>query len=291
MPPDSRLASSAAGLSMTRRVRLERDVRARDHLDDPVGPEIEPGVRRVGVEGGAVAVLAGAGLEDRPLDVRRQQVEAGRGVVVEGDAVDVRRETLVVDPVDREDPPVGLDAADAGERMAPDLPGEDHVVRGDRRAVAPGGLGMQFVGDRDARLAVGRRLAHRQAVLDGRQLGAEQADQRPVLVVGGDRPPRHGQHVALGQHGVDVGVERRGELRDADLELAGAAGPRRGCHDAKRQPQGQKARQQESHVPPPLVRSMVGRSYPTLGRLRTFAVVARRRPPKNGHLNAAPVMA
>ena len=242
-------------------VARQHDVGAGDQLDHLVGSEGEARVGRVGVEGGAVAVGRRVGLEDRPLDVRGQDFQA-RGGEVEGDAVEVQREGLVVDHLDRKDAPEGFEVADPGLGVAADLPGEHHVGAGHRLAVAPPRPGMDLVGDRDALFAVGQRLRHRQAVLDGRQLGAQHADQPPVLVVGGERTPGHGQHVGLGQHGVDQRVEGRGKLGDADAQLGGQGGPQAGQDQDQGAEQAHKAR---NHGVPPMPR-LTNRVHPTRGR-------------------------
>src|SRR3546814_16335196 len=94
-------------------------------------------IGRVGVIGGALAVVLRRGVEDRLLDVRRQQPEVVDGGVLERNSVGVDNESLVVDHVDLVDALVEFQVAGAGGGMAPDLPGEQHVLRGDRRAVAP----------------------------------------------------------------------------------------------------------------------------------------------------------
>ena len=188
--------------------------------------------------------------------MRRQQAEVVDAVVVEGDPVDVHDEGLVVDHVDRGDAAVELGVADAALRMAADLVGEQHVVGGHRRAVAPGGVGLDRVGERDAVAAVVLLLDHRLAVLERRQLGAEHADQLPVGVVGGERPLRHAEDVALGRHGIDVRVEGRGELGDPDHQLI--PGGARAARQAEGERQ-QQDREQAAHGRSPRWLGGVGR--------------------------------
>ena len=209
-------------------VGLEHHMRSRHYFGDQVGPEIEPLVGGVGIEGGAVLVVGGVG-EGLALEVLRQQPESVDGVVLEGELVEVHGEGLVVHHVDGLEAAVELHVADAAQGVAADLPGEDHVGAGHRGAVAPAGVGTDGVGDGDAAFAVCRALGHGAAVLDGGQLGAQHADQPPVLVVGGERAPRHGQHVGLGHHGVDVGMEGRRELGDADDQFVLARRGRGRC--------------------------------------------------------------
>ncbi len=201
------------------RVGLEDDEGAARDLGDPVRPEVEPGVGGLGVEHGARPVGRRVGLEHAALEMRRQQPEVVDAVVVEGHPVDVHHEGLGVERVDRGDPPVELGIADAAVGMAADLIGEKHVVGGHRGAVAPGRVRPDRVGERDVIAAVVLLLDHGLAVLERRQLGAEHADQLPLGVVGGERPLGHAQDVALGRHGIDVGVEGRGELGDPDHQL------------------------------------------------------------------------
>jgi hypothetical protein len=218
-------------------VRLQHDLAAGRDPDDAVGPEEEAGIGGIGIEGGALAPGRGIGLEDRPLEMRRQQLNrGGREVVLEAILVD--RESLVVDHVDREDAAEALARDRAGERVAPDLPGEDHVGAGDRRAVAPGGFGVQLVGDGNALRAAWCRLQLRQAVLQAWHLDAQHADQLPVVVVGGDRTARHAVHVALRHAGLGQQVEGAGKLAEADAQLARPTCLRDGGHEGDGQEQG-----------------------------------------------------
>ncbi len=155
----------------------------------------------------------------------RQQIEIVDALVVAGSLVDMQGEGLVVLHVDRGDALVKLRTGDAGFRMPADLPGEEHVLRRHRRAVAPDRFRPDRVGQRDTVLAVGGFLRHRRALFDIGQFGAQHADQLPVGVVDRERSPRHGQHIALGQHRIDVRVEIAGELADADHQFV--AGRRR----------------------------------------------------------------
>ena len=132
----------------------------------------------------------------------------------------MQREGLVVLGVDLVQAAIEFLRRDAGFGMLTDLPREDHVVDGDRRPVAPPGIAADLIGDGHARFSIRRRIRHRQTVLDGRQLGAQHANQFPVGVDNRDRPPGHAQHIGFRQHGVDVGMKRRRILGDADHQFA-----------------------------------------------------------------------
>ena len=94
-------------LSGPRRVPLQDDSAARDGLDDAERAEGEAGIGRVGVIGGLVAILRRIGVEDRLLDVRRQNIET-ETVVVERHPVDRQREAPIVPGIELDDPLVGL---------------------------------------------------------------------------------------------------------------------------------------------------------------------------------------
>ena len=205
-------------------ISLEPDGAAGLDGGDPIGTEGEARIGRLGVEAGAVAVGGRILLEDRPLEMGRQQPEIVDGVVVEGQLLVVDRESAVVDDVDLPEPPIHLGIAHTGLGVPSDLPGEHDVLGRHGRSVGPGGVGLDGVGEGHTRLAVGRGLANGLAVLEGRQLGAEHADQFPLLVERRQRPLRQAQHVALRRHRFDVGMEVRGELADADRQVTG---PRR----------------------------------------------------------------
>ncbi len=223
-------------------VALEHDGAARHDPRDPVGAEGEPRIGRVGIEKGAVAVGGRVRLEDLALEMCRQDPEVVDGVVVEVELLVVNDEGLVVDRIDLPDPPIELGVGDAALLVPADLPGEEHVLRRDRDAVAPGRLGLERIGERHADLAVGCRLTDGALVLQGRQLGAEHADEVPTLVVDRERPLRHAQHIGLGRHRIDVGVEVARELGDADDELvargrsAGAGQDEEGREEPARSP-------------------------------------------------------
>ena len=208
------------------RIALQHHIGSRDLLGDAVGAEVKARIGGVGVEYGAVLVLGRFG-ELRPVEMGGDQAEAVDVVVIEGDPVEVQGKGLGVLDVDLEDAPVKLAGGDAAPGMASDLVGEQHVGGADRRLIAPNRARADGVGDGDTLLAVRQILGHGEPVLDRRQLGAEHADQLPVLVVDRERPARHGQHVGLGQHRIDVGMEGRRELGHADDELVLARGPGR----------------------------------------------------------------
>ncbi len=145
-----------------------------------------------------------------------QQVEIAQALIVAGPLVHVQGEAplgMDLDPVDAAVELVGLHARLLG---APDLPGEDDVLGGDRLAVAPDEFGLERVGDGHAWGAVGRGLVLGRARLERRQFRAQKTGQRPIRVVGRDGPPRHAGDVGLGQHGIEAGMQGRRVLRDAD---------------------------------------------------------------------------
>ena len=143
---------------------------------------------------------------------------------------------LVVD-VDGEDPEVVGMGGDPGLRVSPHLPGEDHVTGGDGGAVPPTGARVESVAHRHALAPVRERLDRGRARFDRRDLGAQHARVFPVVVVDHHRPAREAEDVALGEHGVDEGVQGGGELGDADDEVARAV-RLGGCREAE--PRGER---------------------------------------------------
>ena len=148
--------------------------------------------------------------------MRGQDAQIVHRVVAELDLVVMQGEGLLVDRIDGVDLAVQLDIGEGRLRVAADLPCESHVIGGDRRAIAPGGAGLDFISDRDALIAFGRGLQHRHAVLQRRQLCAEHADQFPIRIERGDRPVGHAQHHGFRHRRLDAGMQRGGELGDAD---------------------------------------------------------------------------
>ena len=190
-------------------------MRARDHIPYPIRPEIEPGVRRVSVVERAMAVFRRLG-ERLGLEMGGQQVEAVRRVVGIGQTVAVHDEGLVVDDFDRKRAAKAFEAGKARHLVASRFPGKDRITRGDRRAVSPGGVGVDTVGHGYPGAAVLKLLALGHAILDSRQINAEHADQSPVLVVSGQRPHGGVEYVGLRQHRVYVRMQRAGKLGDAN---------------------------------------------------------------------------
>ena len=169
-------------------------MRPAGNLADPIGTVPQPRIGRVRLIGTALAVFDRVG-EIRLLDMRGQQFQPADPGEIAGPFVDVQGEGLVVNNVDGRDAFEQFGIAEAAFRMPPGVPCEQHVLHCDRRAVAPDRLRQQRIGDRDAILAIGCFLILRPAVLISRQFRAQQADQLPVRVVNGNRPPGHGQHV------------------------------------------------------------------------------------------------
>ena len=110
------------------RVLFEGNAAARHALDDAVGTEREGGIGRVGIVGRLVAIFGRVGVEDRLLDMGRQQQEAD-AVVVEGDAVDRHGEATVVLHVELDHALVALGGGDSRQRVLADLEGEGNVLR------------------------------------------------------------------------------------------------------------------------------------------------------------------
>jgi hypothetical protein len=140
----------------------------------------------------------------------RGQGHDGPVVVVEGHAIDRRREMQVVLDLELQQAIVELGRGDARERVLADLDGECVVLGGDGHAVAPFHRPELEI-DLHALLAAlfsitGKIDDAGMAVLDGRQLGADQADQLPARVVGGERPCGHVGDQRLGQHRADQRV-------------------------------------------------------------------------------------
>ena len=171
----------------------------------------QAGVERVAVVLRGVDVLAGTvgALIDRPLDVLGQQLVPLRKGAEH--AVQVEHRGVVVHHVHAARPGPGVGVAEPGVRVAPNAPGERHVPRRDRHAVAPAQLRPQLEGDGHA-----RALLARQAVLQRRDFRAEQADQRVAGVVGGHGAGSEAQHVVLDEQRVDGRVQAGRELGNAD---------------------------------------------------------------------------
>ena len=106
-----RLRSRPAG------VALEDDMRAGHDLGDAIGPVIEAGIGRVGVVARVEAVLRRIG-ESGLLEMRRQDRNRGGVRIVEGDAVEGKREGLRVLDLDLHDAAVGFGIGDADLRRS-----------------------------------------------------------------------------------------------------------------------------------------------------------------------------
>ena len=209
------------------RVALQLDGGARLHADHPVRPEPEAGIGAVGVEGGPVPVFGRVRVEIGAVDMGGKHKDADI-VVVEGHPVQMQGEPAVVMDFQFQDAPEEFRRGDARLRVLADLDGEGHVPRRHRRAVAPARIRADGVGDRDALLALRRRLAHRPAVLDGRKLDTEHADEPPLRVVNGKGTHAHRERIALRQHRIDQRMQGRGELGHADDQPVLRPGGQRG---------------------------------------------------------------
>jgi len=205
------------------RVLLERDPAAGDDFGDAVRSKAETWIGRLGIEGRLVAIFGGIGLEDRLLDMRREQLQP-RAVVVERHPVDRHGEAPVILDVELQDPLVAFGRGDAGQGMPPDLEGEGNVLGRHRHTVAPAQIAQLEI-DLHALLAVGQIDDARLAVLHGRQFGTGQADQLPVRVVGGEGPRGHVGDQRLGQHRTDDRVPGSRHLRHGhDQFILGVGG-------------------------------------------------------------------
>ncbi len=142
-----------------------------------------------------------------------------------------------VDHVELDGPRPGLGVGEAGLGVAPDAPGEFQVLGRDRFAVGPFQIGLQLDRDLHALAAIGQVDDLGRAVLHAGKLGAAQAGVLPVLVEGGDVPDGEAQRIGFDHLGIDIGVERRGELRDADGQLILGGLRRPGGHHQARNAQ------------------------------------------------------
>jgi hypothetical protein len=161
------------------RVAGELDPASRAHRDDSIGAHREPGIGRRRVEERPVAVGRGIRLEDGALAMRRQDPEITHRIVVESDPIDVQHETTIVDDLHLPQPPIELGVRDSGARMPTDFQSERHVRARHGNAVTPEEVGSQLEARGHALGTLGRRLADRPAVLEGRELGAEHAHEPP----------------------------------------------------------------------------------------------------------------
>ena len=195
-------------------------MRAGLDFGNPIGAKVEGGIGRIGIKGRSVAILDGFRLEDRPLDVRRQDTKVVDLRKVEEHAVEMKDKGLLVDHIHFMDALVEFRIGDPRLRVPPHFPGKDDVGGGDRRAVAPGGIVAQAIGGGNALAPIRQGFPRGATVFKARYLGAQHADQAPVLVISGQRAAGHGLHIGLGQHGFDVGVQGRGKLANADAQVA-----------------------------------------------------------------------
>src|SRR5438445_11877951 len=85
-----------------------------------------------------------------------QQHEVVDSRVVEGQLVEMQREGLVILDGDADDSAIKLAVADGAGRVSSNLIGEQHILGGHRRTVAPARVGADGEGDVDPLLAVGQ---------------------------------------------------------------------------------------------------------------------------------------
>ena len=198
------------------RVRLQHDLVAAVIGGDHVRAVVQPGVDRRAVVVGAVDVGAGRRIlgDHRALDVLRQDLVPL--VVVGAHAVEVQHGGLVVHDIDARGAAPRIAVGEAAIRVAAQLPGEGDVLRGDGLAIAPLQAGLELDGHGHALGAVRPVLDLGQAVIQRRQLGAEQAGVVPIRVEGGDLPDHEAHHVAAHHLWIDVRLQRGRELGDPD---------------------------------------------------------------------------
>ena len=220
------------------RVRFQQDVRAGDKFGDPIGAVIEARVSRIGVVTGAQPIFRWR-RKGFPLDMGRQQHEILDRRIVEGQFVDVQREGLLILDVDCTDAAIQLGVADPALRVAADFVGEPHIGGRHRHAVCPLRIGTDRVGQIDALLAIRQIDGDCEPIGDRRQFRAQQTGELPFRVVDSERPQGHSEHVALGCHHIDVRVQRRRELGNADRQCLVLRRSRR-----HRAPPGQQPNQQ-----------------------------------------------
>ena len=209
-------------------------------------------------------------------------------------------EGAIVPGVDGQDAAVQFPAGKAALGMAAHLPGEQDIARRDRLAVAPGGVRSDGIGDGDPCFPPRKGLAFRDAVLDGRQVHAEQTGQRPVFIVGGKGTVGHSKDKGLGQHGVDGRVKGAGKLSDPNDQSVVFRRRRRERRQRRRYGENrQEQTKKPSHGhgrPPPVMEQ--DRPPPDdrfrLSRLDARGRTARRRAYRSGahgHGRSAPVCA
>ena len=144
---------------------------AGNDLRDPIGSKPQGWIGCIGIIGAAILVFGRVG-EVRLVHMGRQDVEIVDPGIVAGEFVDMHRERFLVVLIDAGDAVVKLEVADAGRRFAASTPGEQDVIGGNGRAVAPYRIGTNGVGERDPLLAVGGLLDLRRSALKVGQLGA-----------------------------------------------------------------------------------------------------------------------
>ena len=102
-------------------------------------------------------------------------------------------EVPVVPCLDLLHPAVEFLVVDSCGLIAADLPGEQHVFRGQRYTVAPGGTFANCVVDGEPVLAVRRGPVADHAIFARWQNLTQQADQIPFCVINRERPPAHAE--------------------------------------------------------------------------------------------------
>ncbi len=214
-------------------VGLKNDGRARIDTRDPVGAVIQTGLGWVAIIGVASAV--------------GRRIRRGLAFEVGGDDLEVIDRLGLADALVPEDcevpvvpcldllhPAVELLVVDACGLIAADLPGEQHVFRGQRYTVAPSGTFANCVVDGEPVLAVRRGPVSDHAVFARWQNLTQQADQIPVCVIDRERPPAHAEDQRQGHMTGEIGMEALGELADADDQFVFGRVRRPGAYDGQK---------------------------------------------------------
>ena len=200
------------------RVRRQHDLRAAVIGGDHVGAVVQPRIDRGAVVARGFDIRAGGrGLcRDRPLDMLRQDLVPL--VVVRADLAEMQHRRVRIHHIHRDRTAPWIGVGKAARRVAPQLPGEGDVAGGDGGAVAPLQARLQLDRDRHALRAIRPVLDLGQAVLQRRQLRAQQAGVLPRRVEGRDRAQHEPHHVGAHDLRIDVGMQAGRELGDADGE-------------------------------------------------------------------------
>ena len=185
---------------------------------DDERPVPQPRVQRVAAVQGVVDVVAGcfSGVVDRLFQVLGQDLVPQRE---RGErASQVQHGGVVVHHIHAGGALPGVGVGEPSVRIPRHFPGEGDVGRGDGGAVPPGQPRFQLDRDGEAVAAIGAVLQVGEAILQGRDLGAELADDGAVGVERGDGALGEADDVVLDGLRTDEGVQVGGELSNPDNE-------------------------------------------------------------------------